>query len=290
MENILKTSLFTMAFINLFVMPIIAHEGGSNEHSIVGESSGFTGSIELRPSLESGSGNMFGDNIFELGYRINERLAVGYQQEFHHNIALKEENPEHEGLGLHLEEGFLNAHLHGIWESQDERSTLSLEPRIHLPTSSEEREKGFQMAALSYLKFKRGLDETTSVSVMDAPVFFFYSIPGASVGEEFEANPTFQNRLRVALDLSFFERKVSVTWPVLFYLTRHADFDVEALHNDVWTKFIGLAPEINYALTDNLSAGLAIISPNLLDSQDVDHSVNHARTNTLTQMILRAQL
>lgn len=285
-----RRGVLVIAFAAISSFSLWAHEGGSSEHHVEGKSSPFSAAIELRPSWEAGSGNMFGENTVELGYQVSEKFALGYQQEIHHNISIKEGNPEHEGLGLHLEEGYFNAHLHEIWESEDEKSVVSLEPRLIMPTSNEDREKGFRTAALSYLKFRRRLGENTSVTMMDAPVLFVYSVPGATVGDEFEANPTFQNRFRASADFSFFENKVNVTLPVLFYLTRHANYAPGALHNDVWTKFVGVAPEISYAFTPNLSAGLAVVSPNLLNAQDTDHSVNHGRTSTVSQMILRAQL
>lgn len=267
-----------------------AHETSSSEHHSQGGESGITGAIEFRPSWDAASGDVFGENTVEIGYRFGDRFQLGYQQEIHHNISLNEPNPEHEGLGLHLETGLLRAHIHEIWETSDGRSSLSLEPRIHLPTSSEEREKGFVTAGLCYVKFRHELGSTASLTVMDAPTVFFYSVPGATVGEEFEANPTFQNRFQLAFDIALADQKLNMSFPILFYLTRHADFEPEAEHNNSWTSFLGIAPEINYAFTPNFSAGVALVTPNLLDSQMADHSVNHGRTSSVGQFVVRASL
>lgn len=286
----LKRDIFVVTILSVASTLCFSHEGGTSEHHMEGKASRFLGSVELRPSLESGTGNMFGENTVEVGYQANEKFALGYQQEIHHNLVMKESNPEHEGLGLHMEEGFFNAHLHELWESSDEKASLSMEPRIHTPTSGEDREKGFVTAALSYVKFRRNLGKESSLSLMDAPVLYVYSVPGANIGDEFEANPIFQNRFRASMDFSFLERKFSVSVPLLFYLTRHREYDVAAKHNNAWTTFVGLAPELNYKATENLIVGVAVVTPNLLNSADSDHSVNHGRTSTVSQLILRAEL
>jgi hypothetical protein len=125
---------------------------------------------------------------------------------------------------------------------------------------------------------------------MYAPTVFFYSQPGITLGEESESNPTFQHRAQIAFDESLFDGKLSLSVPVLFYLTKHRDYVGGAKHNNVWTSYVGLAPELGYEISPGFSTGIALITPNLLDSQMSDSSVNHGRTSAVSQLIMRASL
>ena len=86
------------------------------------------------------------------------------------------------------------------------------------------------------------------------------------------ANKIFENRVYLVTDIQLTE-KLALSLPVMFHQSRTANFRSDASQNASWSFHVWTSPELDYAMSENLTLGVAyynndsFFTPNLSKSQ-----------------------
>ena len=103
------------------------------------------------------------------------------------------------------------------------------------------------------------------------------------------ANPAYQNRLYLIADFDI-TPKLSLSIPILAYQTKYRDYSADAKNSDSWRSMIYIWPELDYALNENLTLGVAYYSDNLLKSNLSKWTVGDGLEKGAVQFVITTNL
>ena len=216
-----------------------------------------TGYLDLRPSWITKTGGFTTENTAEMGARITQDTSISYMQGFNTNLFDPLSPEVSSGVRLELSPGAVRTKINNLWRDDRAGLSLSYENRVYLPIDAASRERGFVTALRNYIKLSKSFSNTLTLTLSDAVIPIIHSRSG-NVSPMGLASPNgvFENRIQLETDLQLTE-KLSISLPLMFHQTKLANFRADAIGNDSWTFYICTSPEIDYAVSENLTLGLA---------------------------------
>jgi len=225
------------------------------------------GTVEVRPSwnLRPNADDAFStENMVELGYQFNKNFSLSYRQEINTNLFNPAVGPSEGGLGAYANDGILRAKIDNIYVNEAAGLSFSYEPRVYLPTNREKRDSGMVTTVRNYLKLKKSLSDTVFLSLNEIPIVHAYD---RAVGVK-GANPTLENRVYLILDWNITD-KLAFSFPLMLNSVKYRDAGPVTAGSPVIAKSnevqhtLWIYPELTYAVTPNVSLGVAYYSDNL---------------------------
>lgn len=215
------------------------------------------GYLDLRPSWITKTGGFTTENTAEVGAKVTPDTSVAYMQGFNTNL-FDPTSPElNSGMRLELSPGAIRTKVNNLWKNESEGLTLSYENRAYLPIDTASRDRGFITAFRNYIRLSKSFTDRVKVALSDAVIPIVNSRNG-NIGSTGLASPNsiFENRLYLETDLQLTDR-LSISLPLMFHQTRLANYRADAINNDSWVFYVCTGPEIDYAITENFTLGLA---------------------------------
>lgn len=243
----------------------------------------WTGTLELRPSFPVSEDKAYGENAGELGVQASPNVALGYQQQFSNNYY--NNNPDLEnGPQLALADGFLYCRLSNIYKSGG--TSLLFEPRVYFPTDESLRDKGMMTRVRTKWDLRHGFSNALAMHWIEEPILHIYDRAGAGSGTEASANPHFENRFTLALEAKL-SRSLSIWFPTQLKSVRTSDFEAQAKNNDRWTHNFTIYPELNVALSQMVTIGVAFETASLMTDDLSKFQISDAFSKGRSQLIFR---
>ncbi len=252
----------------------------------------FTGQLDFRPGIKEKE--YYSESLAEIGVRTHDRFTVGYRQEF---TSAAYETDEETGVNFKAADGFARMRMNDVFVSEKKNFGLSLESRFYLPTSASSQEKEMVTAIRTYFKLKQSFSSSVSMTFMEIPILHIYreagyvkGDPAPGKGPGLEANPSFENRVALAMDCSFSKGTINLSLPVMLIQKRYSDFDDRANHNNIWTHSLDFYPEITFAVGGPISVGIAHQTGSFVKDDFSQFDLGNAFQTGWTQMIFNISL
>ncbi len=216
----------------------------------------ITGVLEARPTMTiKGADNITTENTVGLGYQFNPNFEIGAIQYFDTNVSSPD--PARTGADVLVQDGFVRAKFNNLYKTED--FSFGYEPRVYLPTRAGFRDAGGIAMIRNYLKFAYKASPSVTLTAMELPIFHFYD--RAANGTV--ANTAFENRVYLIADFDL-GKGFALSLPLYFHQTK-ARNAAGTTNGGNWTTFVYTWPEITYAVSPNVTLGVAYRSDNLMN-------------------------
>lgn len=250
----------------------------------------ITGAVELRPTWTTQSGAWGTENNVELGYSFNPTRYLGYHQDINTNLHNPKEDTSKDGLHATAADGFVRGRLDNLIVNKELGLAMGYEGRLYLPTDKSFADAGGILKYRNYVKVAKSLGGGSFLTLMDLPIIHVYDRPGAFVDGKLSANPTLENRVYLILDVAMLDGKLSFSLPLMLNSTKYRNVDPGAKNNNITGHKLWIYPELSYAITPNVAAGVAFYSDNLV-SPDLHYwKIKEGLEAGAAQLVLRASL
>jgi hypothetical protein len=224
------------------------------------------GTLDLRAEYWGLPGGWDTSNYFQVGYQFNPDVKVSWYQGFDSNIYRADltQIPGANGLNPVLDQGFLRTRVGNIWKSGN--LEFAYESRIYVPTLSFDSNMGNITRLYNAFKLIDKVSDLLTLTGVFVVSPQIYKTAGTAYGGP---NPWLENRLYLVADMQF-TPKLSLSVPVLLYQDKYRDYIAGSTNilmggtSGDWGYFLYIWPELDYAVTDNLTLGLAYISGNMV--------------------------
>jgi hypothetical protein len=216
------------------------------------------GTLDLRGEYYLQGSAFDTSNYAQLGYQFNPNFKMQWTQGFDSNINNATlYGKQTQGLNFILDQGYLRTQVANIWKSGN--LSLSYENRIYVPTLFADADRGNITQIYNYLKLANKITPDVTLS---AGLVFMPQIYRTAGTTQFGANSWLQNRFYLIADINI-TKKLSLDLPLLVYQTMFRTY--EGGRNSGATSYIVyIWPELDYAVTDKVTLGLAYVSDNLM--------------------------
>ncbi len=242
------------------------------------------GGIDLRPSYDLGTHQTRTETTLEAGYQFDPNLSVSYAQEVWNNINDKSGS---QGFGKGVaEKGFFRAKVKNIYNDKANGISFSYEPRVYMPTVETARDNGMITTVRNYLILSKSISDSVTLSFIENPMYHAYNRAGNTKGGKDIANPLFENRVYLVADFALMDKKLAISVPIEMHNTRHRDYGTAAK----WSHFVGIYPEVTYAVHPNVALGMAYYSESLVKSNFSTTSIDTGYDQGVWQAIVKANL
>lgn len=232
-----------------------------------------TGYLDLRPSWITKSGNFTTEDTIELGAKLTKDTSLTYMQGVLTNLYDPTSPEATSGMKPQLDAGAVKTKVNNIWKNESQGLSLGYENRVYLPVDEGSQIRGLITSVRNYFKLSKALNDEVKFTVSEVLIPMIHSRSGTvSSDGKAAANGIFENRLQLITDIQLTE-KLSLSVPVMFHQTRTANFRSDAANNAAWSFLVWTSPELDYAVNDNLTLGLAyynndsFFTPNLSKAQ-----------------------
>ncbi|MBI4403520.1 MAG: hypothetical protein HY537_05130 [Deltaproteobacteria bacterium] len=277
----LSVSIFAVSAGNLLADEA-AQSVATGAESLAPSASKIIGTLEFRAEYYGEKGALDTTNCVELGYQFNPDFKINWYQGFITNLYNPEATPA--GINSMFEQGFLRTRLSNIWK--DDSLSLSYESRIFAPTWQPEIAQGNITRIYNKFTLSRKVNDSFTFSVAEVFMPQIFRTAGTI---ETGANPWFQNRVGLIADFQL-SSKLSLSFPVLYYLTLYRDYMEGAANNNAMGSLVFIWPELSYALTPNVALALAFISDNLFTADLSKVTIGEGLKKGATQLALSLSL
>lgn len=223
------------------------------------------GMLDVRPGYLPRSGELYTENVAELGAKIGKNAQLSYSQAFNNNLFSRRDATT--GVSPSMQPGFIRGKLNNIYENTANKLKLSYEQRLYLPVMESQQNAGLIVASRNYFKLSRTVNETLKLTLSEIPIFFLNSRAGTGLGDKASANPVFENRVYLIADFQL-TQKISLSIPLMFHQTRMGDYSGAANANG-WSFYVWTAPELDYQVLENTTLGLAYYNYDSLFAPDL---------------------
>jgi hypothetical protein len=246
------------------------------------------GVVDLRPSYYHMTGKWDTENTTELGYMPNPNRLFSYTQYWNTNLY----NPKAPGsdLGLVAQDGFFRYKMKNIWNSGDKTWSLTYDPRIYLPTDPSLRSNGLIAYTRHYLVLSKKISDNVTLSFMEIPFYYGYNRAGYQTADgKNKANPVYENREYVVLDVSLANGFIDVSLPILLNHQRTRAY-LNADNSDRWVHTLWTWPEIDFNVAPHTAIGLSWESDNFIKKDFSGFDFNNGLELGEAQIVMRATL
>ncbi len=250
------------------------------------------GTLDLRAEYWGAPGAWDTSNFFQIGYQVNPNFLISWYQGFDSNIykATLTQIPNASGWNPVWDQGFLRTRVNNIWKSGN--LSFAYESRIYAPTWAFDSNMG--NVTRFYNAFK--LIDKVSDMVTLTGVFVFspqvYNVAGTSYGGP---NSWLENRLYAVADFQF-TPKLSLSIPLLLYQDKYRDYTANPVNillggsSGDWGYFLYIWPELDYAVNDTMTLGLAYISGNMVQPNFSGFTIGNAFKTGILQFVVTTNL
>jgi len=236
--------------------------GGSSMATLapVEPTSKVFGTIDLRAEYYNGTAMFDTSNYAQLGYQFNPNFLVSWYQGFDSNIdnALLN-NKSSTGLNAILDQGFLRTRVNKIWESADKSLAFNYENRVYVPTWGVDSMSGNIVQLYNAFKLTKKVNDTLTLTGVFVVKPEIYDVAGTAA---FGPNPSYEQRYYLVADINI-TSKLSLDLPLLLYQTKYRDYGTTAKSGN-WQYILYAWPELDYAITDTFTVGLAYVTANMV--------------------------
>lgn len=257
----------------------------------------FFATLDMRAEFYSVAGAWDTSNYTNIGYQFNPNFKMSWYQGFDSNLYSAAKvgsvggplySANTAGLNGVLDQGYLRTKVDNIWKSG--QYAFNYESRIYVPTWAFDSQVGNIVRFYNAFKFIDHVSDvvTLTAQVIVSPQVFKYA------GTTLEGpNPAWENRYYLIADFQI-SKKWSFTLPVLMYQDKYRDYDVAGFqtnsllggHSGDWGYFLYIWPELDYALNDNLTLGLAYVSGNMALPDLSGFQLGNAFHTGITQFVV----
>lgn len=218
----------------------------------------ITGILETRPTVGfKGSDTWTTENTVGLGYQFNPNFEIGAVQYFDTNLSSPD--PGRKGADLLVQDGFVRAKFNNLYKT--DTFNFGYEPRLYYPIVKASRDAGQITTMRNYFKFAWKLSNAVTFTAMELPILHFYDKAGVGT----KANPGFENRVYLIADFDL-GKGWAFSLPVYFHQKKFRNFSPLAANSGKWDFFVYTWPEITYAISPNVTVGVAWRSDNFVTS------------------------
>lgn len=246
-------------------------------------------SIDLRPSWNANESSTHMENEIGAEYRPSLDTGYGYTQEFLVRFNAPAGLDASDYYRSRFGDGYLYGNFGGLVDLGQSLS-FTYEPRLYFPTSGLEEGTGFILGTRQYLKLDWQITSFLGLSFAEVPILRWHSRAGYEAREELYANHTFENRIEVGPELSFFQEKLKISLPLIFQARRHRNFEPEAIGNNTWTYSLWFAPEAVMQVAESTHVGLSYYSDYFTDDNftnwDLGTGLGHGTFQAVIQQSL----
>ena len=232
-----------------------------------------TGYIDLRPSWITKTGNFTTEDTVELGAKLTQDTSVTYMQGLLTNLYDPMSGDANGGLKPKLDAGALKVNVKNLWKDDSQGLSLGYENRTYLPVDEASQNRGMIASIRNYLKLSKKVNDRLQFTLSEIAIPIVNNRSGVvSKTGEAVANKIFENRVYLVTDIQLTE-KLALSLPVMFHQSRTANFRSDASQNASWSFHVWTSPELDYAMSENLTLGVAyynndsFFTPNLSKSQ-----------------------
>lgn len=231
----------------------------------------LTGGVAIRPTWQLADETFYLENSAGLGLKVRDGVEIGYNQDFN---VVGFSDPATAGGELAWMDGFARVRFGDWWKSPDGTTAVSTDLRAYLPTNPVRRERGMKTELRAGFSASRKVTETFSFGLDWIPILHVYdSITTVNADGKEEANPIFENRLVLAMNLTL-GGGFSLSLPVKHFVKRFVDVGDEAVvNNGVWNHFLSFSPGLSLAVGDNLSVGATYYMGNFVSEGEYGYTL-----------------
>jgi len=243
------------------------------------------GTLDLRAEYYSSMAQYDTSDYAELGYQFNKDLKIGWYQGFDSNIynsSYVMASAGKDGFAPMLDQSFLRTRVTNVWTNGD--WALNYESRIYAPTWKAERDQGNITRLYNAFKLARKVNNTLTLTAVEVVAPQIFSVAG--VGKT--ANPWYQNRVYLIGDINI-TSKLTLSIPVLLYTDFNREF-AGADNSGKTTNLLYMWPELDYALNDHLTLGVAYVTGNMVKPDFSETTMGDAFKNSVVQAIVTTTL
>lgn len=250
------------------------------------------GTLDLRAEYWGFPGAWDTSNFFQIGYQFNPDVKVSWYQGFDSNIykANLTQIPGAAGLNPVWDQGFLRTRVSNIWKSG--KLEFDYESRIYVPTLSFDSQMGNVTRLYNAFKLIDKFNDTFTFSAIGVVSPQIYNVAGTAFGGP---NPWLENRLYLVTDIQI-TSKLSLTFPILLYQDKYRDYAANPVNillggsSGDWGYYLYVWPELDYALTENLTLGLAYVSGNMVKPDFSGTTFDTALKTGIVQFVVTMNL
>jgi len=250
------------------------------------------GTLDLRAEFWGLPGAWDTSNFFQIGYTFTPDVKVSWYQGFDSNLykASLTQIPGASGLNPVLDQGFLRTRVNNIWKNGN--LSLAYESRIYVPTLSFDSQMGNITRFYNAIKLAYKASEAFTFSAIGVVSPQIFNAAGTTYGGP---NPWLENRLYLVTDVQI-TPKLSFSLPVLLYQDKYRDYAANPTNlllggnTGDWGYFLYIWPELDYALNDTLTLGLAYVSGNMVKPDFSGTTMESAFKSGILQFVVTTNL
>ena len=222
-----------------------------------------TGVIDIRPTIGDDlrspyKADVRSENQIDLGYQFSPNIYAGYRQFFYSAAGTNDLEKQS------IDDSLIRVKAKNLWTSGN--SSLNYEGRLYLPFADANQQAGHNMSIRHYFIAAQKLSDSVTVQLMEVPILHSYSKDGFDKSGTQTANPTFENRVILLGSVKITE-KLGLDLPIMFHAKTNRTF-APALNSNRLANRLWIYPELDYAINETYTVGVAYYSDNLMSYDD----------------------
>lgn len=246
--------------------------------------SNLSATIDIRPTYLGSKDAFVTENSYSFDYSLSKDTSLGWLHYF--NTNLSGGNGTEGGMNLSSYDAFLRAKFKNLWVSESGAWDFAIQPRVYLPFDAAKRDNGYVGTLRTYFDIRRKFSPSFAVVGSFIPLIHAYS--EASTLDN-KANKAFELRYYVTAVAALAD-KLSLIFPVKLEQARYRDAGAGVADSNGWGYKLYLAPEMYYAVDDNLSVGVGFESASFVGKDFSGFDVANAMESGKLQVILQASI
>lgn len=239
----------------------------------------IVGFVDIRPGYIP-TGQFLTENTVRLGYQFKKDRRLVVEQYISTN--LYQPTSAASGMNVTQYDGYVGAQLNNLWTDKANGLSFSYAPRFYLPQSQLSQDRGLITFHRSNFALTKQFNGSFSLTLMEIPLLFLYENAGYVKNGTASANPIFQNRVYLIADVNI-TSKLKFSFPLMFFQTKHSDFQVGARNNGAWAHSVWIWPELDYSVNDKVTVGVAYYNMNNLIDADFHPQIGDGLRNGVFQ-------
>lgn len=240
----------------------------------------FFGTLDMRAEYYSMTGTYDTSNFIQFGYQFNPDVKVSYYQGFDSNVSgASLYGVKAQGLNPIWDQGFLRTRVANIYKNGG--FSINYENRIYMPTLPLDINSGNVTRIYNAIKFVEKVSDMVTLTAVEVVSPQIYKVAGTDANGP---NPWYENRVYLVADFQFTD-KLSLDLPILMYQDKYRNYGTSDLSGN-WGWIVYTWPELDYAINDNVTVGLAFVSDNWVAPDLSSITIGHAFRNADFQFIV----
>jgi hypothetical protein len=249
------------------------------------------GSVELRPTLTSLTGELHTENTVELALQLTQNTKVSYVQYFNTNLySPLERKSIFRKLGFAWRDAYARVKFGNLWQSADKKTSFGIQERFYIPTAEagdsypSRIAQGMITNIRSYFSFVHKPNDFVELSLDLVPTVFISKKSGYFTGTKEVANPIYEHLINQETDLKI-TKKLILLLPLSFRATKYKDYLDNASLSDRWGYNLSALPELDWEFVPKQNIGIAFVTDNFLKADGTGANWGSAWKQGLLQIL-----